>query len=204
MTHLKVTLLTSLTAILSIISSSAFAHTSVMDSSIFSGFLHPFSGLDHLLAMFAVGIWAAQQQNKTNLMIPVGFLAFLLIGFGIGISAITLPVIGQSSIEVGIALSVLILGLLIVNAVRLPTPWAVSLVGLFALYYGIAHGTEATGTSTAIFAIGFMLSSALLHCAGVQTTSFFKNTSLFKSYAQKLSQVTGIFIALFGASFLLY
>ena len=154
--------------------------------------------------MFAVGIWAAQQQNKTNLMIPAGFLVFLLVGFFIGINAITLPVIGQSTIEMGIALSVLILGLLIVSAVRLPTLWAVPLMGFFALYHGIAHGTEATAISTGIFAIGFLLSSALLHCAGVQSANFFKNTSLFKSYAQKLNQVTGILITLFGASFLLY
>lgn len=197
MTHFKRTLLISLTAIFSMISSSAFAHAPTTESSFFSGLLHPLSGLDHLIAMFAVGLWAAQQQNKTQYLIPISFLAFILLGFGLGMATVSLPLTSQPSIEIGIALSVLILGLLIVKAVRLPTYIAVTITGLFALYHGVAHGVEMTATSTSLFAIGFTLSTALLHLAGANSAP------LLKAYSQKLSQLTGISIALSGAYFLI-
>lgn len=146
-------------AALSLSPSLAFAH-SASGSGLASGFLHPLMGADHLLAMLSIGIWAALHQGKMQLAIPGAFVLALLVGFGLALTGFELPMV-----ESGIALSVLLLGILISFAARLPAFAALTLSALFALFHGYAHGSEASG-ALITFAIGFMLTSAALHLSG--------------------------------------
>jgi|TARA_Y100000780_G_C13619249_1_gene391868 urease accessory protein len=192
MTPLKLTLLTSFTAFITTLAPSAFAHSLPMESSLLTGFVHPLLGLDHLLAMLAVGFWAAQQRGKNTRTIPLVFISALLIGFLLGLNAVTLV-----AIETGISLSVLILGLLIVSAARLPMTLSLPLIGSFALYHGIAHGAEVGVAHAALFATGFIGSTALLHLAGVQSAF------LVQRYTPLIGKVAGAGIALMGAMLLM-
>ena len=132
------------------------------ESGLMTGLLHPLTGTDHLLAMLAIGIWAALQSVQSlKLAIPATFLAALLAGFVMGVNALGLPMV-----ETGIALSVLLLGLLVASAVRLPAGVSLALAASFALFHGYAHGAEASG-SLMLFAAGFLATSLMLHVGGV-------------------------------------
>lgn len=146
-------------AALSLSPSLAFAH-SASGTGMAAGFLHPLMGADHLLAMLSIGIWAALQQGRMRLAIPVAFMVALLAGFGLALTGFTLPMV-----ESGIALSVLLLGILITFAARLPASAALALSAFFALFHGYAHGYEASG-ALLTFAVGFMVTSAILHLGG--------------------------------------
>jgi len=146
---------------LTLLPGAAFAHVGGHgDAGLMAGLMHPFSGLDHLLAMFAIGIWAALQPRAMKLAVPATFLAMLLGGFALGVAGSGLPLV-----EGGIALSVLLLGLLIASAARLPAPVSLALAGGFALFHGYAHGIEASGSLPA-FAAGFLAASLTLHLGG--------------------------------------
>ena len=127
-----------------------------------SGFAHPLHGLDHLLAMLAVGLWAAQLGGRAWWAVPACFVGVMACGGALGMMGVGLPFAEQ-----GIAASVLILGLLIAAAVRLPLAAGVALVGLFALCHGYAHGAEMPETAAgAVYALGFAGATALLHGCG--------------------------------------
>ncbi|CAB1275071.1 HupE/UreJ family protein [Candidatus Nitrosacidococcus tergens] len=129
----------------------------------FHGLLHPFTGFDHLMAMFAVGLWAAQQQGKTRLAIPVTFISVMLLGGLLGIYFnITLPFV-----ENAIAVSVLALGLFVALTIQLPLFLSIGITALFAINHGYAHGIEIpTLDNPTGFAFGFVLATALLHSLG--------------------------------------
>jgi urease accessory protein len=140
--------------------SGAAAHT----HGFFAGLGHPLGGLDHLLAMLSVGIWSALASgDKTWRMwvAPVAFVAAMLVGAAAGYLQFPLPMV-----ETGIALSVLVLGLMIVARIELPLAVGVLVVALFAIYHGHAHGAEATGAIVAYMA-GFAIATATLHVAGI-------------------------------------
>jgi urease accessory protein len=127
------------------------------------GFAHPFSGWDHLLAMLAVGLWAAQLGGRARWLVPAAFVSVMTLGAVIGQSGATFP-----GVEQGIAASVFVLGLLIAAAVRLPVSAGVALVGVFAIFHGIAHGAEMPATVGGFsYGTGFIAATALLHAAGV-------------------------------------
>jgi urease accessory protein len=127
------------------------------------GFAHPFSGLDHILAMVAVGIWAVQVGGKATWLIPLSFVCMMVIGGFLGISGVNVPFV-----EKGIIMSVLILGILIAASVRLPVIFGMIIVGLFALCHGHAHGTEIPNAISGItYSIGFALSIVILHMGGI-------------------------------------
>jgi urease accessory protein len=129
------------------------------------GLQHPIGGLDHLLAMVAVGLWAAQLGGKARWVLPIAFLALMGLGGMLGMSQ--LPLLG---IEAGILGSSLLLGALIIRAVRLPLGWSVGLVGSLALCHGFAHGLEMPAAANAWgYAAGFLLATAGLHFAGFVT-----------------------------------
>ena len=116
----------------------AHAHTGVGDTSGFAhGFGHPLTGLDHLLAMIAVGLWAAQIGGRALWAVPLTFVSIMAVGGALGIAGVPVPFVEQ-----GIATSVLLLGLLIAFAVRMPLGFSVPLVALFAICHGHAHGAE--------------------------------------------------------------
>ena len=132
-----------------------------------TGFAHPFSGFDHLLAMLAVGLWAVQfavrSENRASLwLLPAAFVLPMGAGFLLALNDIALP-----GVEAGIALSVLILGLAVAFAARPPLVAAMAVTALFALFHGHAHGTEmGAGVATA-YAAGMLLATALLHGFGL-------------------------------------
>lgn len=127
------------------------------------GFAHPFLGLDHILAMVAVGLWAVQLGGRALWMVPASFVAAMVVGGVIGMAGFHIPLLEQ-----GIACSVLLLGLLIAFAVRLPVVFPALLVAVFAVFHGVAHGGEMPATAAAIpYAIGFTLATAALHSIGI-------------------------------------
>ncbi|MFC0708802.1 HupE/UreJ family protein [Azorhizophilus paspali] len=146
--------------VLPLLPAAAFAHPGHQENGLVAGLLHPFGGADHLLAMLAIGIWAALQPRTLKFAVPAAFLAALLVGFLLGANSIELPLV-----ETGIALSVLLLGLLIAATARLPAAAALALAALFALFHGHAHGAEASGDPAA-FAAGFLAASLALHLGG--------------------------------------
>lgn len=128
-----------------------------------AGFAHPFMGLDHLLAMFAVGAWAFQLGGRAKWMVPSTFVALMAVAAVLGMTGVVLP-----SVESGIAASVLLLGLLLTFSVRMANGLAAILVALFAVFHGYAHGVEAPASgATWLYALGFIASTLALHIAGI-------------------------------------
>ena len=171
-------------------SGAAFAHPGHESASFFSGFGHPFGGLDHLLAMIAVGLYAARQPGVARQLLPAGFVLAMLAGTALGAVGVALP-----AVEAGIAASVLVFGLLIAFAARLPLAAALALVAAFALFHGHAHHAEMGGASLASYAVGFALATASLHVAGYALARWMPETPL----AQRVRRVAGGAIAATGA-----
>lgn len=130
-----------------------------------SGFLHPFTGLDHLVAMVGVGLWAAllaSRRPAALVAVPGAFLAMMAVGAAAGFAGIKLPLV-----EAAIAASVLVLGVLIIGAVRLPLAWAMAVVGLFAAFHGYAHALEAPANAAGGYILGFLAATTILQAVGV-------------------------------------
>lgn len=142
----------------------AYAHTGVGQTSGFMhGFSHPISGLDHILAMVMVGVFAFQLGGRAVWLVPATFVLVMAIGGGLGIAGVNVPFV-----EVGIALSVIVLGAVVALNVKAPTAVAMGIVGLFAIFHGHAHGAEMPeNAGGAAYAVGFMIATALLHVAGL-------------------------------------
>ena len=128
-----------------------------------AGFLHPLSGPDHMLAMIAVGLWGAFLGRPLVYALPMIFPTVMAFGAGIGMLGILFP-----PVEIGIALSVLALGLLILFAVRAPVLLACAIVAAFGLFHGYAHGVELPSAADPIgYSAGFVLCTGLLHLIGI-------------------------------------
>lgn len=133
------------------------------EAGLIAGMLHPFSGLDHLLAMVAVGLWAAQQGGRALWILPASFVGAMAIGTILGMAGIAF-----AGMEAGIAVSVLALGGLVVLRRHMLLPLAATLTGLFALFHGIAHGQEMPlAASPWGYGFGMLAATALLHGLGV-------------------------------------
>ncbi|MFZ6871249.1 HupE/UreJ family protein [Undibacterium sp. Di27W] len=172
----------------------AFAHVSATHGvhGFEAGFLHPLLGVDHLLAMLAIGIWAAQHKGKAFWILPLVFPLAMMAGAWLGIQGVQIP-----GVEGGIAVSVLILGLLIAAAIKLPLLISAVLVSLFALAHGYAHGIEiAAGASAIWFVVGFVFSTALLHASGLLAA-----LSVNRFLSEKMNRVAGAAIAMTGLFF---
>jgi urease accessory protein len=126
-----------------------------------AGFVHPFGGLDHLVAMLAVGLWAGMLGGAARMLLPACFLTAMLAGLALGALGMALPMV-----EGGILASVIVLGALVCVAARVPVAAATVLVALAGLLHGQAHGTEMAGGAVG-YAIGMVAASALLLAAGV-------------------------------------
>jgi len=142
----------------------AFAHTGAGTAAGFAaGFTHPLFGLDHMLAMVSVGLFAAMIGQRALWLVPAAFVAMMAAGGALAWAGLGLPLV-----ETGIALSVIVLGAAVALNRSLPVAAAMALVGLFAVFHGHAHVAEMpTSGSAAGFAIGFLLATAMLHAAGV-------------------------------------
>ena len=142
----------------------AFAHTGTgLAGGFVSGFTHPLGGIDHLLAMVSVGLWGAFLGRPLIVALPVIFPAVMAIGGVLGMANVPLP-----PVEIGIALSVLVLGGMIAGAVRAPVWLACGIVAVFAVFHGYAHGKELPSAADPIgYSVGFVLATGLLHVAGI-------------------------------------
>ena len=158
-----------------------------------SGFAHPLTGPDHFLAMFAVGLWGAQMGGRSVWTLPVLFPLIMVVGGVGGMLGIPLP-----GIEIGIALSVLALGLAVAFGWR-PLEWiALILIGFFALCHGHAHGAELPlAADPADYAIGFVLATGMIHLFGIGV-----GFALNKPIGGKLARGLGALISLGGVYFL--
>ncbi len=144
-------------------SGSAFAHPGHDTSGFSAGLLHPFSGLDHLLAMVAVGLWAAQGGDRKIWLLPAAFMTMLAIGAVTAMHWQSLPLV-----EAGIATSVLALGLLVALSLQLPVAPSMAVTALFGFMHGYAHGLELPlSASPAAYALGFLAATATLHLGGI-------------------------------------
>ncbi len=132
-------------------------------SGVIAGMAHPLLGPDHLLAMLAVGVWAAQLGGRARWLVPASFVAIMVLAGSIATTGIVLPVV-----ESGIATSVLLLGLLIAFSVTVTPVLGAGIVGLFAVFHGYAHGTEMSLYGTPWqYGFGFVVSTAVLHGVGL-------------------------------------
>ena len=139
------------------------AHEGGAAAGLLSGLLHPVSGLDHVLAMLAVGIWGAQMGPPAIWVLPVTFP--MVMAFGGMLSLLGVPVPG---VEIGIGLSALLLGFMVAIERRPAIEVAAVLVGFFAIFHGYAHGAELPeGQSGILYSIGFVVSTGTLHASGI-------------------------------------
>ena len=174
-----------------LVPSAAFAHPGHGDVSGFAaGVAHPFTGVDHVAAMIAVGLWAALKGGRALWLWPAAFVAVMLAGGVLGLMAIPLPFV-----EAGILASVVVLGLMVALAADLPIGAGAALIGVFALFHGYAHGAELPqAAEAASYMMGFALATAALHGAGIALA-----TGLQSARVQPLVRVAGAACVLVGA-----
>lgn len=173
---------------------SAHAHVQQGQAiSFVTGLEHPWSGLDHVLAMVAVGLWGAQLGNPAIWILPITFPLVMSLGAMMGLLGIPLP-----GIEIGIAVSAIVLGAMILGEVRPNLIVAAMIVGCFAVFHGHAHGTELpTGQSGMLYSMGFVIATGCLHCIGI-TIGLIHRWPLGKMALRG----SGAFIAAMGIFFL--
>jgi len=150
--------------LLAMMPSEAFAHIVKGEAIGFvSGFEHPISGLDHIIAMVAVGLWGAQLGAPAIWMLPVTFPMVMAFGGFLGLIGVPIP-----GVEIGIALSGVLLGAAVMTESRPPLIVAAVLITVFAICHGHAHGAELPpGTSGLTYSIGFVVATGLLHACGI-------------------------------------
>jgi urease accessory protein len=151
-------------ALLAVLASSAAAHAQPEAAAGFlTGLLHPVSGLDHVLAMVAVGLWGAQLGAPAIWLLPITFPIVMALGGFLGLLGVPLP-----GVEVGIAASAVLLGAAVMTERRPPLAVAAALVGFFAVFHGHAHGTELPlGQSALLYSLGFVMATGCLHAIGI-------------------------------------
>lgn len=186
-----------LALILIALPTAALAHTGHGDTSGFlHGFMHPIGGLDHVLAMVAVGVFAYALGGKALWLVPLSFVGMMAAGFMLGAGGVNLPFV-----ELAIALSSIVIGIAAASGRSMPMAGAMALVGGFALFHGHAHGTEmAAGTAGLEFAAGFVVATALLHVAGIGAAVGV--SKLTGKYGRLVAQIAGGVFALGGVGVL--
>jgi urease accessory protein len=173
----------------------AFAHVQHGQAQgLLAGLRHPIAGLDHVLAMIAVGLWGAQLGAPAIWLLPVTFP--MVMAFGGFLALVGIPLLG---VEVGIALSAVLLGLMVAREARPPLVIAAALVGLFAVFHGHAHGTELpAGQSGLMYSVGFVTATGCLHGVGILLGVAHKWAA-----GQAAMRVAGAAVTLAGVVFLL-
>jgi urease accessory protein len=151
-------------ALLTVAATAAHAHTGIGGTAGFAhGFAHPLGGIDHVLVMVAVGLFAAHLGGRALWLVPLSFVSMMMIGGALGMVGIDVPFV-----EIGIGFSVVALGLAVAFRSHLPTAAAMALVGLFAIFHGHAHGAEMPESASGlVYGVGFVLATALLHALGI-------------------------------------
>ena len=172
---------------------SAYAHVQQGEAAGFvTGFLHPISGLDHVLAMVAVGLWGAQLGAPAIWVLPVAFPLVMAMGGMLGLMGVPVP-----GIEYGIAASAILLGAAVTLEVRASLFVTALLVGVFAIFHGHAHGTELPpGQSALLYSMGFVIATGCLHALGIGIGAVHRWT-----WGQKLLRAAGAIVCLGGVVF---
>jgi urease accessory protein len=180
--------------LLSLAAHPAFAHEqSGVAGGLASGLLHPLTGLDHLIAMVAVGIWGAQLGGAAIWVLPITFPMVMAVGGVLGVLKIPLPVP-----ELVIALSALVLGGAVAFRLRVPFAAAAAIVAVFAIFHGHAHGAELPGSANPLaYGLGFVVATGLLHVCGITIGTLTKWPA-----GERLIQGVGAVIAALGGYFL--
>ena len=167
----------------------AFAHLDPGEhGSLAAGFSHPLFGLDHILAMVAVGLWAAMQGGRAIWLVPSAFVGTMAVGFALAIAGVPLPFV-----EPVILASVVFIGVAIALALPIPTAAVATLVGFFAFFHGHAHGGELGQAGAWQFALGFIAATIVLHAAGI-----LGGLALARFGGKTLTRVAGAATALGG------
>ncbi len=176
----------------------AFAHTGVGDTHGFMhGFIHPLSGIDHILAMVAVGVFAAHLGGRALWLVPASFVSMMAIAGIFGATGASLPFV-----EMGIAISVVALGLIVAFEAKPPVEAAMALVALFAIFHGHAHGAELPeDTSGLVYGAGFVVATVLLHVVGISTGLALGRTAA--TGGERVLQLSGCAISVAGAAILI-
>ena len=147
-------------------STAALAHVGDHSHMSFTeGLLHPFSGLDHVLAMVAVGLWASQLGGRALWLLPLTFPVVMAVGAALGFGGVALP-----RVEIGITGSVMVLGAVVALALRPSLAISIPLIGAFALLHGYSHGVELPASISALsYGVGFIAATLVLHAVGIAT-----------------------------------
>lgn len=183
--------------LLILLPTAAFAHPGHEHvPGLLSGFLHPIGGLDHVLAMVAVGVFAYVLGGRALWLVPLSFVAMMAVGFGLGLAQVDVPFV-----ELGIALSSVVIGGVAALGRPMPVVAASALVGVFAVFHGHAHGAEMpAGAAGFEYAVGFIVATAVLHLAGIGAAMGV--AKLVGKYGKPVAQVAGGLFALGGVGVL--
>lgn len=184
-------------AILALSPTIAFAHTGIgHPAGFFHGFEHPIGGMDHVLAMVAVGVFAFVLGGRALWQVPLSFVGMMIAGFALGVAQIEVPFV-----ELGIALSSVVIGAAAALGRPMPAALAMGLVGVFAIFHGHAHGAEMPETTAGLtYALGFVIATALLHAAGILAA--LGVSRIVGRHVKTAAQVAGAVFALGGVGIL--
>lgn len=178
---------------LTLLAAPALAHTGQGASGLYAGMFHPITGLDHVVAMVAVGLWGGILGKPALWQLPVAFPVIMAVAGAFGVAGIPLP-----GVEAGIALSGIVLGAMVLFAVQMPVRAAMAIVGVFAVFHGHAHGTELPDAANPMaYALGFVLATGLLHLCGIALGTLGK-----WPVGRMVVRAAGAAIALAGGAFL--
>jgi urease accessory protein len=177
----------------------ASAHVGAGDAHGFvHGFSHPLGGIDHILVMVAVGLFAAHLGGRALWLVPLTFVSVMALAGTAGMAGVNFPFV-----EIGIGMSVVVLGLAVALQLSVPTLVAMGLVGFFAIFHGHAHGAEIPqGVSGLFYGVGFISATAVLHVMGVGLGLAIGKTG--QAYSGRIVQVGGGVIAIAGAAILTF
>jgi len=186
-----------LAALLALAPTAALAHTGVgIDHDLMHGFMHPIRGLDHILAMVAVGVFAYVLGGRALYLVPLAFVGMMAVGFLVGIGGIDVPFV-----ELGIALSSVVIGGAAALGKPMPVLAASALVGVFAIFHGHAHGAEMPADMSGWqYALGFVAATALLHLSGIAAAMGV--AKLVGKFGKPVAQAAGFLFALGGVGVL--
>jgi urease accessory protein len=193
----RTTLRAALAITASLLPTAAWAHTGHGATVGFvQGFVHPVSGLDHVLAMVAVGLFAANLGGRALWAVPLSFVSVMALGGALGAAGIAVPFV-----EAGVAISVIVLGLAVAVQWKWPVTAAMGLVGIFAIFHGHAHGAEMPVDASGLeYGLGFMLATAVLHGIGI---GFGLGIARFgRAHSPRVTQFGGAVLAVAGLGIL--
>lgn len=182
-----------LVALLVLVPTAAFAHPGHgPELGMISGFLHPLTGLDHILCMVAVGVFAFVLGGRALWLVPLSFVGMMVVGFLLGAGGVNLPYV-----ELAIGLSSVVIGAVAAWGRPMPVGAAMALVGAFAIFHGHAHGAEMPASTGGLeFAFGFVAATSLLHLSGI--AGALGVARLAGRFGRPLARIAGVAFALGG------